>query len=322
MNTVETSGNSSTAVQLEEKVALVKVGAQITLASRNPEVSLSRHIDWDLRCLMAEDYDHLPCSSAVLVYRGCDKLDHLQTENPNRVRADLALYFSLHPIRSDLPDRRLLELEIQECVKFALEERASKIGMTCSCSSLWVQFDLGLVYHSDEIVGSHVQDGSNILLGVCYDWDLKTCWLTGEHFYPPAPLGFFYQGDGKKPVAPDVARRRGFTISTELLLGISSRLNTADNLVSLPAEIRGSENHLNSWEDTQLARCQYPAMSWGGQINTLYKTRPDIMPGEITRARNAAESVNYPERVEPFESPELERPRAEFAFQISRQQQI
>ncbi len=68
-----------------------------------------------------------------------------------------------------------------------------------------VQFDPGTpketrtLWHSD-----------HISLDESHDTTIKTCYLSGRHFYPPTPFAFFYQGDPGKPVCPTIATGVGF----------------------------------------------------------------------------------------------------------------
>ena len=143
-----------------------------------------------------------------------------------------------------------------------------------------------MIGHPDAYIGSRFPGAPRILLAKSYDWRVKTCHLTGEHYYPPAPLAFYYNGDATKPVSPVAAMKLGFTISSELLRALSTRLNSAENLTALPGEISSVE-----YRDKQYAgpsALEATVNQWGGAINKWFRTHPEIqtqnLPAAIARA--------------------------------------
>ncbi len=268
---------------------LVTMNLQIRQADESqaqaPGANALEWFDWDGIALFATP-------SALLICRDGELLESAPGGSEN-ITARLLLFFSVHPAGGQPLKESLFREEVNEAIRMGLRSRfkfAERAEL--SIADVSPVFDPGVVRlpRTGVYVGSRIPGGPRIMLAMSSDWGVKTCYLTGEHFYPPAPLAFFYDGDPFKPVSPVVAIMQGFTISSELLRGLSARLNSAENLTALPGDI----GYVDYCDD------QYPGASeaeqtldkWGGAINKWYRTEPDIPPKDIAAAMRKREEMN------------------------------
>ena len=260
-------------VEVEVKLELVKAGGDET------QPSAKNGLDW----FLFEDIPQFPSPSALLVCRDLVSLRVSQGEDKDSLIGVLELLFSIHPFNPNIINEAILRAEVEKAIQMGLAERFKfKRTAQITVAVKYDAFGPGVIGNPDAYVGSRLPVGPRIVLAKSCDWAVKTCHLTGEHFYPPAPLAFYYDGDATKPVSPVVALKLGFTISSELLRALSALLNTAENLTALPGEIASVEYRDNQYAGP--SELEAIVDQWGGAINKWFRTHPQIEPQNIPAA--------------------------------------
>lgn len=219
---------------------------------------------WDLHQLFT-------CKSAVLVCREHEKLPTEEEPTESPLCGRLRLLCSVHPLRGKTIEPGAFEEEVAESIEDTLRFRAKDGVGSFRILSTKVKYDPTFSRTCKAYTGG-ITEKETIVMGVCEDCALATCYLTGDHFYPPAPLGFFYQGDPEKPVVPYVAMHQGFTMSAEVLRALSWCLNTSRNQKQLVHSL----NWMWKWADVVIYDERDAAYwpKWGGHVCDTFRSYP------------------------------------------------
>jgi hypothetical protein len=229
-----------------------------------------------------EELPLFPAAPALLICRDREPLVPVQEESGTS-SARLELLFSVHPVGSEPAQESVFRQAAEQAIRMGLHSRfrlAAAARLTIS--NIRLEFDPGTTRSIDTYIGSTMRGAPKITLAKSNDWRVKTCYLTGAHYFPPAPLAFFYEDDPSKPVCPLAAMKCGFTIAPEFLRALSARLNSADNLIALPGEIW----HANNRDDDPYlpSELEETIDQWGGAVNQGFRTHPAIEPQNIPAA--------------------------------------
>lgn len=264
---------------------LVKVTLRLTPPKDQPHEEAAKNADPEGRTWFEWDEPQLiSCPSAIMVCRAFEFKSVGQDMGDKYLLGHLVVFLSVHPVNNAPLNQEVLKLELEEALLRQMSRHLKSSSRRLEITIKSFTWDPGIVRTSDVHINKPPVGGPRITLAKSYDWDVKTCYLTGQHFYPPAPLGFFYDGDPTKPVEPLVARKLGFTIDAYVLCGIVTALNTAESLTWFPDHMQAASEE----DDRILASCNDASdemfWKWGGMIRCGYRTIPAIEPNEIPKA--------------------------------------
>jgi hypothetical protein len=216
----------------------------------------------------------------TLILRTGKYLDFHWNEKQRSWESLVELHFTAH-LRTDAHNNLPITADsLNEVFRFELprllrDELKKEVRITGSEVKQLVH-DPGVVKENIglAVMGSYNVD--RVVLKLRNDWSLKTCFLSGEHFYMPGAVGFYYEGDLQKPVSPWLATITGFTIDDAEFLAVCLTLNKGSNLELLKTTKEHASMLHEGWFSVQPTSWDSvePVDCWPGKVYDLYDMDP------------------------------------------------